>query len=63
MNKGGFAMIVCRRGWALPAIATLALMVVVVAACIASAKADDDLFEVLDVRVDETDLTAAAARE
>lgn len=56
-------MIVCRRGWALPAIATLALMVVVVAACIASAKADDDLFEVLDVRVDETDQTAAAARE
>src|SRR5512132_1141265 len=55
-------MIVCRRGWALPAIATLALMVVVVAACIAS-KADDDLFEVLDVRVDETDQTAAAARE
>ena len=63
MNKGGFAIIVCRRGWTLRAIATLAVMVGVVAACAASAAADDDLFEVLDIKVDETDQTAAAARE
>jgi hypothetical protein len=40
-----------------------ALMLVVVAVCMSSAAADDDLFEVLDIKVDETDQTAAAARE
>jgi hypothetical protein len=63
MDKGGFAIIVCWRRWAGPAMATLALVMVTVAACITSAAAEDDLFEVLDIKVDETDQTAAAARE
>jgi hypothetical protein len=63
MDRGDFAIIVCWRAWTLRAIATLALMAVAVVACTASAAADDDLFEVLDIKVDETDQTAAAARE
>jgi Uncharacterized protein conserved in bacteria (DUF2066) len=63
MDGGALAIVVCWRRWTLPAMSMLAAMVVAIAAFLTSAAADDDLFEVLDIKVDETDQTAAAARE
>lgn len=63
MHKGGFAILVCLRAAWRRAIPMLALGIVIFSAASTEAQAeDDDLFRVLDVKVDETEQTAAAAR-
>lgn len=63
MEWGGFAMPVCRRGIARLVVAVLlACLSVTIRPPCAGAADGDDLFQVLDVRVDETDQTATEAR-
>lgn len=65
MEWGGFAMLVCRRAGRRRAVTWvgLALVLAGLTAAVGQARAgDEDLFRVLDVKVDETDQTAAAAR-
>lgn len=62
MDRGRFAIIVCPR-YAGPLVLAALLVVLLILATAGDAAAqEDDLFQVLGIRVDETDLTAAAAR-
>ena len=63
MHRGRFAIIASLRGAAIRPWSMAWLLAVLIAISGPAPAADDDLFEVLDIKVDETDETAAAARE
>jgi hypothetical protein len=63
MNLGGFAVVACSRRAPARLWRVWWLLALVIAGCNPTMAADKDLFEVLDIKVDETDETAAAARE
>jgi uncharacterized protein DUF2066 len=63
MQRGRFANITSLRPTAFRPWSMVWLLAVLMATSGPAPAADDDLFEVLDIKVDETDETAAAARE
>ena len=63
MHRGRFAIIASLRRAAIRPWSMVWLVAVLIATSEPASAADDDLFEVLDIKVDETDETAAAARE
>lgn len=63
MHRGRFAIIASLRRAAIRPWSMAWLLAVLIAISGPAPAADDDLFEVLDIKVDETDETAAAARE